>query len=92
MIQVDFQACLHQTGLETKALEREMKPFAVMLTDLQERSGYIDLDQYLDDLDNISRSENFWVKLDLCFFGCQSHRGPEDPFGCGELGLDVVDT
>lgn len=47
---------------------------------------------YLNDPDNISPSQNLWVKLDLCSFGCQGHRGPEDPFGRGELGLDVVDA
>lgn len=52
----------------------------------------MDSAQYLNDPDNISRSQNLRVKLDLCSFGCQGHRGPEDPFGCGELGLDVVDT
>lgn len=65
----------------------------MMSKTLQERREIeIEIDRHLNDLDDISRSEHVWIKLDLCFFGCKGNRGPEDPFGCVELGLDVVDA
>lgn len=58
----------------------------------ERRETEIEIDRHLNDLDDISRSKDIRIKLDLCFFGCKGNRGPEDPFGRVELGLDVVDA
>lgn len=90
VIQIVFEAFLYQTGFEAEALEGKTKSANSLWKCF--RLSLIVNDLYLNDLDNISSSEQLRVKLDLCFFGCQSDGGTEDPFGCGELGLNVVDT
>lgn len=75
MIQVQFQACLLHISLESKFLEWKKDSVMFQVKDTRTRSRG---DQYLNGGYNISRSNQFWVVVDLGFVGCQADRRGDD--------------
>lgn len=47
---------------------------------------------YLDDLDDVTGTDDFRIKLHMGFAGGEGHRGVSDAICLCELGLDVVNT